>query len=162
MSTVQLAKKFHVHSTTVTRTLQKRKRILEQASRVNVNFKTVQTNHRGEELDGMVLEYIRSRQEQKNEPLTIREICDKAIEYAKTLNREIKSKRGWWRRFKIRCNIVKLRLPKSSSTFQIKGTNNHNQERVNFSKTTKPNTNKDDQGESNSSLKLESAQANCI
>lgn len=112
LSTEQLAKKFHVHPTTVTRTLKKRSKILDQASRVNVNFKTVQTNQRCEEHDSMVLKYIKTRQE-ANEPLTIKEICDKAIEYAKVLNRSIKSKRGWWRRFKVRCNIVRSRLTKS-------------------------------------------------
>ena len=76
LSTDQIARKFHVHPTTVTRTLQKKKRILDQASRVNVNFKTVQTNQRGEEHDTMILEYIKSRQD-ANEPLSIKEICER-------------------------------------------------------------------------------------
>ena len=114
LSTDQIARKFHVHPTTVTRTLQKKKRILDQASRVNVNFKTVQTNQRGEEHDTMILEYIKSRQD-ANEPLSIKEICDKAVECAESLDRNIKSKRGWWRRFKVRCNIIRSKLQKNSS-----------------------------------------------
>lgn len=109
----QLAKKFHVHPTTVTRTIQKKARIMDQASRVNINFKTVQTNHRNEEHDSLVLEYIKSRQN-ANEPITIKEICDKAVECAGSLGRDLHSKRGWWRRFKVRCNIVRSRFPKSS------------------------------------------------
>ena len=113
-STDELAKKFHVHPTTVTRTLKKRARIQEQASRVNGNFKTVQTNLRSEEHDSMVLDFIRTRHE-ANEAVSIKEICDKAAEYAKTFNRTIKSRRGWWRRFKVRCNIIRSRVQKSSN-----------------------------------------------
>lgn len=112
--TEQIAKKFHVHPTTVTRTLRKKKRILEQASRVNTNYKTVQTNKKSEEHDSLILQFIKSKQE-ANETLTIEEICDKAIECAKTLDRELKSKRGWWRRFKIRCNIIRTKLPKQTN-----------------------------------------------
>lgn len=116
LSTDQIAKKFHVHPTTITRTLQKKSKILEYASRVNVNFKTVQTNKRGEEHDTLILDFIRSRTE-VNEPITIKEICDKAVDLAKGLDREIKSKRGWWRRFKVRCNIIKCRISGKNSNF---------------------------------------------
>jgi len=112
LSTEQIAKKFHVHPTTVTRTLQKKQRILDQASRINVNFKTVQTNKRGEEHDSMILEFIKTKQD-ANEPITIKDICDKALECAQSLDRSIKSKRGWWRRFKVRCNIVKSRMQRT-------------------------------------------------
>lgn len=108
-STDAIAKKFHVHPSTVLRTLKKKNKILDQASRVNFNFKTVQTNLSGEEHDIMVLEYIKARQE-ADEPISIKDICDKALECAKDLNRNIKSKRGWWRRFKFRCNIVRSRV----------------------------------------------------
>lgn len=113
LTTEQLAKKFHVHPTTVTRTLRKKQKILDQASRVNVNFKTVQTNQKNEEHDSMILKFIKINQ-QANKPLTIKDICDKAVEYAHLLDREIKSKRGWWRRFKVRCNIVRSKLSKNS------------------------------------------------
>lgn len=109
LTTEQLAKKFRVHPTTVTRTLKNKIKILDLASRINVNFKTVQTNMKNEEHDSMVLEFIKSKQE-ANEPITIKDICDRAAEYAKNLDREIKSRRGWWRRFKVRCNIIKSRL----------------------------------------------------
>lgn len=111
MTTERIAKKFHVHPTTITRTLKKKDKILEQASRVNINFKTVQTLQRSEEHDAMVLEFIRSKQDAKEE-ISIQNICDKAIEYAATLNRTIKSRRGWWRRFKVRCNIARHRIKK--------------------------------------------------
>lgn len=123
LSTEQIAKKFHVHPTTVTRTIQKKKKILEHASRVNVNFKTVQTNQRGEEHDRLVLEFIKARQE-ANDPITIKEICDKAVEFADTLERTIKSKRGWWRRFKVRCNVVKSRMLKSKASPNVTITEN--------------------------------------
>lgn len=121
LSTDQIAKKFHVHPTTITRTLQKKSKILEYASRVNVNFKTVQTNRRGEEHDAMILRLIKSRQE-NNLPISIKEICDKAVELAKELDREIKSKRGWWRRFKVRCNIIKCRMLTKSSNCLLDST----------------------------------------
>ena len=109
LTTVELAKKFRVHTTTVTRTIKKKDRILNQASRVNLNFKTVQTNFKSEEHDSMVLDYIRSKQG-ANIPISVADICDKAIEYANILKREIKSRRAWWRRFRIRCNVVRMRL----------------------------------------------------
>lgn len=112
LSTEQIAKKFRVHPTTITRTLQKKKKFQEQASRVNGSFKTVQTFLKNEEHDVMVLEYIKSKQD-LNEPLSIKEICDKAEEFAKALNRNLKSKRGWWRRFKVRCNIIRSKLSKN-------------------------------------------------
>lgn len=108
MTTEQIAKKFQVHQTTVTRTFQKKQRILDQAKRVNGNFKTVQTNQQCQELDKMIIKYIKSRQE-INDPITIKDICDKAIEYAHLIDKNIKSKRGWWRRFKVRCNIVRAK-----------------------------------------------------
>lgn len=109
LTTGQLAKKFRVHATTVTRTIKKKERILDQASRVNPNFKTVQTNLRSEEHDTMVLDYIRSKQG-TNVPISVTDICDKAVEFANLLGRDIKSRRAWWRRFRIRCNVVKMRL----------------------------------------------------
>lgn len=115
LSTDKIAKKFHVHPTTITRTLQKKSKIFEQASRVNVNFKTVQTNRRGEEHDTLVLNYIR----ESKEPLSIIDICDKASELAASLGRTIKSKRGWWRRFKVRCNIVRTRVPKKTKSSNL-------------------------------------------
>lgn len=133
LSTELIAKKFHVHPTTITRTLQKRKKILEQASRVNGNFKTVQTNQRGEEHDTMVLNYIKARQD-ANEPLSIKDICDKAIEFAKILERSIKSRRGWWRRFKIRCNIVKSRVQKNTNCLAVSGAQNEKKSKKKKSK----------------------------
>lgn len=115
MTTEQIAKKFQVHQTTVTRTFQKKQRILDQAARVNGNFKTVQTNQRCQELDKMIIKYIKSRQE-LNEPVSIKEICDKAIEYANLIDKNIKSRRGWWRRFKVRCNIVRSKCKSTSAT----------------------------------------------
>lgn len=109
LSTEQLAKKFHVHQSTITRTLQKKQKLFKQASRINSNFKTVQTAPNSEEHDLMILEYIRSRQK-LNQPTTINDICDKAEEYSKILNKKLKSKRGWWRRFKFRCNIVRTKI----------------------------------------------------
>lgn len=111
LTTEQLAKRFHVHATTVTRTIKKKDRILVQASRVNPNFKTVQTNQRSEEHDTMVLDYIRNHQN-SNVPISVSDICDKAVEFAKELNREIKSRRAWWRRFRVRCNVVRSKLVK--------------------------------------------------
>ena len=108
LSTEQLAKKFRVHPTTVTRTIKKKNRILDQASRVNVKFKTVQTNQRSEELDTLVLKFIKTKQA-ANERLSAREICNKAVELAKTLDRDL-NRRAWFRRFKVRCNIFKTRL----------------------------------------------------
>lgn len=121
MSTEKIAKKFRVHPTTVTRTFQKKHKILDQAARVNVNFKTVQTNQRSQELDAMIIEYIKKRQE-LNEPITIKNICDKAIECAKILDKNIKSRRGWWRRFKVRCNIIRSRCKSSSNKDEKKNT----------------------------------------
>lgn len=109
LSTEQIAKKFRVHPTTITRTIQKRARILDQAGRVNANFKTVQTNKRIEEHDLLVLDFISKRHDSK-EPISIKEICDKAAEFGTSLERPIKSKRGWWRRFKARCRIIRSRL----------------------------------------------------
>jgi hypothetical protein len=114
LTTGQLAKKFKVHATTVTRTIKKKERILNQASRVNPNFKTVQTNLRSEEHDTMVLDYIKSKQG-ANVPISVTDICDKAIEFANLLGREIKSRRAWWRRFRIRCNVVRIRLNSQSN-----------------------------------------------
>lgn len=113
LSTDQLAKKFRVHPTTVTRTLRKKDKIFDYSSRINVNFKTVQTNRKGGEHDELILNYIKEKQA-ANEPITIKEICNKAVEFAELLNREIKSRRAWWRRFKVRCNIIKSRLQKNS------------------------------------------------
>lgn len=113
LNTEQLAKRFRVHPTTVTRTLKKQEKILRQAGRVNLNFKTVQTNYNSEQHDSLVLEYIQAKQE-ANEPVTVSDICDKADEFAKGLGRLIKSKRAWWRRFRVRCNIVKSKKVKNS------------------------------------------------
>lgn len=113
LSTDQLAKKFRVHPTTVTRTLKKKDKIIDYSSRVNVNYKTIQANQKGGDLDTMILDYIKDRQN-ANEPITIKEICEKAVEFAKSLNRDIKSKRGWWRRFKVRCNIIRSKLQRNA------------------------------------------------
>lgn len=112
LSSEQIAKKYHVHQTTITRTVKKKKKILDHATRVNVNFKTIQTNQLGEEHDRSVLEYIRTKQN-ANEPVSIKEICDRAAELAKDVGKCIKSKRGWWRRFKVRCNIIRSKVQKS-------------------------------------------------
>lgn len=109
LSTELIARKFHVHPTTVTRTIKKKSRILDQASRVNTNFKTVQTNRRSEEHDALVLNYIKERQELE-QTISIKDICDKAIEFGQLLDRHIKSRRGWWRRFKTRCQIIRSRI----------------------------------------------------
>lgn len=115
LSTDQLAKKFRVHPTTVTRTLKKKDKIFDYSSRVNVNYKTVQTNRKGSEHDALILNYIKEKQV-ANEAITIKDICDKAVEFANLLNRDMKSRRAWWRRFKVRCNIIKSRLQKNSIT----------------------------------------------
>lgn len=151
MTTEQIAKKFQVHQTTVTRTFQKKQRILDQAARVNGNFKTVQTNQRCQELDEMIIKYIKSRQE-LNEPVSIKEICDKAIEYANLIDKNIKSRRGWWRRFKVRCNIVRSKCKsinpakdkkssgkKKNYTFYIKEPN------ISIKKTDDPKLKKEEQ-----------------
>lgn len=115
LSTDQLAKKFRVHPTTVTRTLKKKDKIFDYSSRVNVNYKTVQTNGKGSEHDALILNYIKEKQV-ANEAITIKDICDRAVEFANLLNRDMKSRRAWWRRFKVRCNIIKSRLQKNSVT----------------------------------------------
>lgn len=114
LSSEQIAKKFHVHPTTITRIIKNKSRILAQASRVNTSFKTVQTNGQSEQHDNLVLDYIRQRQISK-QPVTIKDICDKAVEFGQQVGRHIKSKRGWWRRFKTRCQIVKSKLQMDAS-----------------------------------------------
>lgn len=109
LTTEQLAKKFQVHPTTVTRTIRNSNTILYQANRVNPNFKTVQTNFHSEEHDSRVLDFINKKQE-AHEPITVSDICDKAEEYARELYRPIKSRRGGWRRFRIRRNIIKSKI----------------------------------------------------
>lgn len=113
LNTEQLAKRFRVHPTTVTRTLKKQERILHQVARINPNFKTVQTNFKSEQHDALVLDYIHTKQA-ANEPVTMNDVCDRAVELAKELGRQIKSKRAWWRRFRIRCNIIKSKVVKNS------------------------------------------------
>lgn len=113
LNTEQLAKRFRVHPTTVTRTLKKQEKILYQAARVNPNFKTVQTNFKSEQHDALLLDFILAKQ-QANEPITVNDVCDKAVEFAADLGRQIKSKRAWWRRFKVRCNIIKSKTVKNS------------------------------------------------
>lgn len=114
LSTDQLAKRFRVHPTTVNRILKKKEKIFDYSSKINVNYKTIQTNRKGGEHDEMILDYIKQKQN-ANEAITIKEICDKAVEFAKLLNRSMKSRRAWWRRFKVRCNIIKSKLPKNPS-----------------------------------------------
>lgn len=145
LSTEQIAKKFRVHPTTITRTLQKKKKFQEQASRVNGSFKTVQTFLKNEEHDVLVLEYIRSKQD-SNEPLTIKEICDKAEEFAKALNRNLKSKRGWWRRFKVRCNIIRSKLSKNVIQ-QLPASQNQQQQKRRKQTATEDDTLADQKGE---------------
>jgi len=114
LPTELLARKFRVHPTTITRIIKNQAKILDQAGRVNSSFKTVQTYGRCQEHDLLVLEYIKQKQQSK-EPVSIQDICDRALEFAQLVDRPIKSKRSWWRRFKTRCQIVRSRLQDKNS-----------------------------------------------
>lgn len=111
LPTKDLAKKFHVHLSTISRIIKNQQQILNVATRINLNHK--KTTSYDYELDGLVLEFIKTHQEE-SKSLSVKEICAKATEFSKTLGRQITCKGSWWRRFRQRCKIIKTRQSNNS------------------------------------------------